>query len=183
MDKTHEYIKAIRLSKGLTQDVIAEKLGMTQSNYARIESGKAQITVDKLNQLSELFEMSVSSILNYEGSTDIEKDSHYYLLIIAKLEKKVLLLEKKVKDFEEEIESDYEYRTNQKNGLTEQIQNLKDKLKDKEKERLGLVADKDRTIEEKDRVIKDRETMIEDKNKMINLLNRTIDILERQTKP
>ena len=38
-----KYIKDIRLRKGLNQSELASKLGMSQSYYSRIESGKRDV--------------------------------------------------------------------------------------------------------------------------------------------
>lgn len=45
---THEQIKAIREEKGLTQSVMAERLGIAQSSYHAIEEGPTELSIRKL---------------------------------------------------------------------------------------------------------------------------------------
>ena len=50
------YLKDLRKEAGLNQTQIADKLGMTQTNYSAIESGKTKnIAVKTLVDLSEIY--------------------------------------------------------------------------------------------------------------------------------
>ena len=50
------YLKDLRKEAGLNQTQLAEKLGMTQTNYSAIESGKTKnIAVKTLVDLSEIY--------------------------------------------------------------------------------------------------------------------------------
>lgn len=50
------YLKDLRKNAGMNQTQIAEKLGMTQTNYSAIESGKTKnIAVKTLVDLSVIF--------------------------------------------------------------------------------------------------------------------------------
>lgn len=73
MNEIYNKIKAIRVSKGLTQNEVDEKIGMAQSNYGQLEKGLIQVPIERLEQLSDIFDMSVGNILNYEGNLTIEK--------------------------------------------------------------------------------------------------------------
>lgn len=53
-------LKTIRLSrieKNLTQEAVAKKLNFTQSYYAKMENGKADITICNLLKLIEVLEV------------------------------------------------------------------------------------------------------------------------------
>lgn len=53
-------LKTIRLSrieKNLTQEAVAKKLNFTQSYYAKMENGKADITLCNLLKLIEVLEV------------------------------------------------------------------------------------------------------------------------------
>ena len=50
------YLKDLRKNAGMNQTQLAEKLGMTQTNYSAIESGKTKnIAVKTLVDLSEIY--------------------------------------------------------------------------------------------------------------------------------
>ena len=52
-------IKMLRESKGWTQEQLALKIGVEQSNIARIEKGKKFITMDKVYKILEVFDISL----------------------------------------------------------------------------------------------------------------------------
>ena len=52
-------IKMLRESKGWTQEQFALKIGVEQSNIARIEKGKKFITMDKVYKILEVFDISL----------------------------------------------------------------------------------------------------------------------------
>ena len=55
-----ENIKAIRQKKGIGQEVMAERLDMTQAGYAFWESGKRELSYNNL--------LRIAKILGYEGN-------------------------------------------------------------------------------------------------------------------
>lgn len=46
-------IRAVREEAGLSQEKLAAKIGMTRSNYARIERGATNITVETLVRIAK----------------------------------------------------------------------------------------------------------------------------------
>lgn len=60
-----EKIKEIREAKRFTQRELAENLSMTIGNYQKIEAGSVSITFDRLQQIAEIFGMSVVDIIQY----------------------------------------------------------------------------------------------------------------------
>ena len=48
-----EQLGKVRKAQGITQKQLAERLGTHQSNIARIESGKDNISIDKLAEIAE----------------------------------------------------------------------------------------------------------------------------------
>ena len=59
-----ENIKQIRKQKGILQKEAAEHVGMTQSNFSRMEAGNTQPNVETLIKLSGLFGVTVDYIIN-----------------------------------------------------------------------------------------------------------------------
>lgn len=51
-------IRISRIEKNLTQEDVAKKLNFTQSYYAKIENGKADITLQNLLKLLEILEVN-----------------------------------------------------------------------------------------------------------------------------
>jgi transcriptional regulator with XRE-family HTH domain len=152
MSKIYESIKAIRTAKNLKQEEVAQKLGMAQSNYARMEKGLTQITVDRLEELAGVFEMSVSSILSYEiGQVQpTTEDIDYYISLCKKYEKQLNTLKKRVEELEEAELEGWGQKDDEVKGL---------KLKNKEL--IEKIKEKDKTIEGKERTIKILEKAIE----------------------
>ena len=58
-----ENIKAIRKSKGLSQENVAEKLGVSRQTISKWEQGLSVPDADMLISLSEAFETPVSTLL------------------------------------------------------------------------------------------------------------------------
>lgn len=143
MNEIYDKIKAIRLAKGLTQIEVAEKTGMTQGNYGRLEKGLIQVTIERLEQLAQVFEMSVGNLLNYEGETPIEKaDIDFLRNEVFSLQRQNLKLKKEIADLEQTYEESDLYGIQRIKEQEEKVKLLKKEVKDlKEK-----LADKDRTI-------------------------------------
>jgi transcriptional regulator with XRE-family HTH domain len=61
--KVHEKIRFMRQSKNWSQDEMAEKLEMSLNGYAKIEQGKTDAQLSKLEQIAEIFDMDVVELL------------------------------------------------------------------------------------------------------------------------
>lgn len=59
-------IKKIREFKNLTQEHLALKLGISQSNYARIEKEEVNISDERLSQIAEILEVTKENITNLD---------------------------------------------------------------------------------------------------------------------
>jgi transcriptional regulator with XRE-family HTH domain len=60
-------IKAIREEKGLKQIEVASHIGVDKSAYSKIEKGQRSLTVDELQKMAQLFNLSTDQIINYDG--------------------------------------------------------------------------------------------------------------------
>lgn len=49
-------IRMIRLERGYGQEYVAGKIGVSQSYYARLERGKAKLSVEKLAEILSVLE-------------------------------------------------------------------------------------------------------------------------------
>ncbi len=61
-----EKIKRLRKSKNLTQQEMAEKIGMTQQNYCRIETEKVKPSLKRLEQIAQVLGIDISDIFKSE---------------------------------------------------------------------------------------------------------------------
>lgn len=55
-------IKALRNANNLTQEQVAEQIGISRQKYARIESGVNSITLDILSKAAAVFGVTVENI-------------------------------------------------------------------------------------------------------------------------
>ncbi|MEM8907027.1 MAG: helix-turn-helix transcriptional regulator [Bacteroidota bacterium] len=65
-------IKKIRELKNYKQDYMAERLGISQSNYSRYENLETQVSEAMLQQIAEVFELAPEQIQQFD-----EKD-HFF---------------------------------------------------------------------------------------------------------
>ena len=56
-------MKELRESKGYTQKQIADKLGVTIGYISNIECGERKLSIQKIIQLSEIYEVFIETIL------------------------------------------------------------------------------------------------------------------------
>ena len=57
-------IKQIREFKNISQEYMAHELEISQSTYAKIESGQLIPKIDRLYQIADLLEVDISTLLN-----------------------------------------------------------------------------------------------------------------------
>lgn len=58
-----------RINKGLTQEVLAEKLDVSIAFLSRVERGTAEINLKRLSQICTLLDVTEGDILNGSSST------------------------------------------------------------------------------------------------------------------
>ncbi len=59
-------IKQIRELKNLTQEHLAEKLDLSIRAYSKIETGETQLTIRRLNEISEVLGVGPMEILGFD---------------------------------------------------------------------------------------------------------------------
>jgi transcriptional regulator with XRE-family HTH domain len=69
-----EKIKRLRKSKGFSQEDMADKLSISQSAYARIESGESNSWSNYIEKLSEIFEIKPENFLTDE-TNNLEQEN------------------------------------------------------------------------------------------------------------
>jgi transcriptional regulator with XRE-family HTH domain len=59
-------IKHLRELKNFTQEYMAQQLGLTTRAYSKIESGETQLTINRLNQISNILEVDPIEALGFD---------------------------------------------------------------------------------------------------------------------
>ena len=64
-------IKALRSAKNLTQEQVADQIGVSRQKYARIENGVNSITLDILSKVAEVLGVTVGDITKVLDETPV----------------------------------------------------------------------------------------------------------------
>src|SRR3989344_7542972 len=68
-NKYFTFIKSLRLERGFSQLEIAKKLGISRSSYIAFEQGKRDLALKEADELSSIFDISITDIQNGKVST------------------------------------------------------------------------------------------------------------------
>jgi transcriptional regulator with XRE-family HTH domain len=66
MNKVLENIRSMRLLKGWSQEMMAEKLEMSPNGYANIERGETDIQMSRLEQIAQILEVELSDLFTFD---------------------------------------------------------------------------------------------------------------------
>ena len=55
-------LQIFRKKKGFTQSQIAREIGVTQQTYSKWETGKSNPTIDKIQKISKVLEIPITSL-------------------------------------------------------------------------------------------------------------------------
>src|SRR5690606_29673806 len=115
MEKIEKRIRNIRELKSLTQEYMADKLGISQAAYSKIENGATKVSYEKLQDIAKIMDVKVEDIQSFEtekyfNSFNNLKGNNNGVVTIAfdedikKLyEDKIVLLEKLLSKTEQEL--------------------------------------------------------------------------------
>ena len=67
MATIEEKIKSVRELKNLTQEYMAEKLGITQAGYSKIEGGATKISYNKIVDISKILGVQTDELLAFDS--------------------------------------------------------------------------------------------------------------------
>ncbi|TAH07035.1 MAG: XRE family transcriptional regulator [Sphingobacteriia bacterium] len=59
-------IRMVRLGRGMTQEIVAQKIGTTQNAYSKIETGNVKISDEVFDKLANIFGVSVEDLKSPE---------------------------------------------------------------------------------------------------------------------
>ena len=98
-----ENLKQLRHKHGWNQENVANRLDISVPTYSKIETGVTDINLSRLEQLAELFHLSIFELLTGDNATDPKEVERLKVLLINRdqevieLQKEVILLYKKLK--------------------------------------------------------------------------------------
>jgi transcriptional regulator with XRE-family HTH domain len=130
----NEKLKLVRQAKGLTQEDVAEKLGMSASTYGDIERGDRDPKLSKLQKIADMLEISLIELLDLTdkntlninfSQNDKGKNQHVCINSTSEIEKQ-LLIESKDKEISMQREMIVK-QEQQINNLKKIIQLLEEK--------------------------------------------------------
>ena len=64
-------VKELRERVAISQDKLAERLGVSRPTLSQIEAGKGKISANELVKLSEIFGLSIESLLGFEKEPEV----------------------------------------------------------------------------------------------------------------
>jgi transcriptional regulator with XRE-family HTH domain len=62
---TGDKIRHFRTEKGFKQEYVADRIGMKQQEYSKMERGEKSVTVEKLQQIAQVLEVELMKIIEY----------------------------------------------------------------------------------------------------------------------
>ncbi|OXA80301.1 Helix-turn-helix domain-containing protein [Flavobacterium aquidurense] len=71
-------LKKLRKSKNMTQEEVADFLHLSQSAYARMESGETHSWANHISQICQLFEINPDELLRKDDLTENVNQKQYY---------------------------------------------------------------------------------------------------------
>jgi len=81
MNTTGAIIRSIRTSKGLSQEYIANELGLQQAAYSNIENNKTDVTISRLREIARHLEVNVYDLINIDNEVFAHQPSNNYQLL------------------------------------------------------------------------------------------------------
>lgn len=67
MKAIEEKIRNVRELKNFTQEYMAERLGITQAGYSKIENGGTKLSYSKLSEISKILDVEVEELLAFDS--------------------------------------------------------------------------------------------------------------------
>lgn len=77
-------IKSLRLAEGLSQEVLAERMGISSKYLSSIERGKENPTLDTLIKLANALKIELSEIFNFAHEGKSKKDLITFITTLLK---------------------------------------------------------------------------------------------------
>ncbi len=66
--QTFEKIRELRESHNWTQEEVANKIALSVNGYAKIERGETRLTLERLEQFAEIFDVDITYLMKSDNS-------------------------------------------------------------------------------------------------------------------
>lgn len=99
-------IRLLRHQRGWSQEDVAKRLDISIPAFSKIETGITDVNLSRLDQISQLFDLSIVELLTYNDVDDQKKYNSELESAIEKLngrEEEIIGLQKKVIELYEEL--------------------------------------------------------------------------------
>jgi transcriptional regulator with XRE-family HTH domain len=99
-------VRQIRELKGFTQDQIAQKLGVSQRAYSKLENNETRFDWDRIAKVAEIFEVSPTDIVSFDDNlvfNNCNQSGKFEQFINQHPEKLIEQYESRIKHLEEEV--------------------------------------------------------------------------------
>lgn len=99
-------IRLLRHQRGWSQEDVAKRLDISIPAFSKIETGITDVNLSRLDQISQLFELSIVQLLTYNDADDQKKYNTELELANEKIkacEDQIIALQKKVIGLYEEL--------------------------------------------------------------------------------
>lgn len=106
MNKLGKKIRLLRHQRGWSQEDVAKRLDISIPAFSKIETGITDVNLSRLNQIANLFEMSLVQLLSTEDSEEHKGAQEEIKELIERLqyrESEVIELQKKVINLYEQL--------------------------------------------------------------------------------
>jgi transcriptional regulator with XRE-family HTH domain len=77
MKTIFDNIKKFRELKSVTRESMASDLGMSLSGYSKLERGEVDLTLSKLVKISQILNVSIEQLLNFDPSQIFNNKENY----------------------------------------------------------------------------------------------------------
>ncbi|MCH5687928.1 helix-turn-helix transcriptional regulator [Niabella sp. W65] len=111
IEKVSENLRVLRMLRGIKVESVAKGIGITKSSYSNIETGKTEITLSRLQDIADYFQIDYNVILhghldNYQSLTVGRSDE---LIIDSKLLQNIVNVHSSIVELVERITQKYNH--------------------------------------------------------------------------
>ena len=115
LTKVNDNIRKIRELKNISQEFVANELGITTRAYSKIETGETQLTINRLDKICKILNVTPQELLGFDSAlifnnnfhneqgtqqafnnTDIQQVKELYERLLKEKDKVISVLEKKL---------------------------------------------------------------------------------------
>lgn len=73
-------VRELRESANLTQDQVAEKLGMSRATYISVETGKRDLTASEISDIANMYEITIPELFGEKRNNKKFMQMYFYIL-------------------------------------------------------------------------------------------------------